>query len=179
LRYLRLSSPTLSWRPLDSRLAQLEARLIHHKTWLQGELAVPLRVDYDATRAMYRREYLEFLNQYVEINQNGDAEPMEQRTARRSELFCTDNPLYSEADHVTVKRIDKIKAWLSSDCAYRDVYEHHALQRHFNTCNWFLRNEKYCEWKNTFFGNHAENDFDRFEKNWHDRVLFVQGEDKN
>ncbi|KAF2635935.1 hypothetical protein P280DRAFT_473562 [Massarina eburnea CBS 473.64] len=156
LRHLRLSSltPISLWRPLDSRLAQLEARLVHHKKWVQEEIAC--RSGYHARKALCRQEYIEFLEQQQVEAGRSDELLIEHRMAKR------------------MRRIDKIKAWLSNNCAYRDVYEHRVRQRHPNTCTWFLDSEEYCKWKNVPFNQTLANDTIGFQQNWHDRVLFVQ-----
>ncbi|KAF1960373.1 hypothetical protein CC80DRAFT_292716 [Byssothecium circinans] len=153
----RLSSPTSStllWRPLDSRLVCLEARLVHHNKWIQGETA-SLPGDH-ATKALHRREYIEFLEQQrIEAERSGEL-LVEKKMAKR------------------MRRIDKIKAWLSNNCAYRDIFEHRARQRHPNTCTWFLNIAKYREWKNAPFDQASANNTDILERHWYDRVLFVQ-----
>lgn len=75
-----------------------------------------------------------------------------------------------------MRRIDKVKSWLSNSCAYRDVYEHRSRQRHENSCHWFLNTTEYCKWKNSAFDDRQANNIDSLDANWHERVLFAQGE---
>lgn len=74
-----------------------------------------------------------------------------------------------------VRRVDKVKAWLSNCCSYLDVYEHRLRQRHPSSCAWFLGTEEYCKWKHAPFDQASANNTDELERSWHDRVLIVQG----
>ncbi|OAG07638.1 uncharacterized protein CC84DRAFT_1089035 [Paraphaeosphaeria sporulosa] len=154
LRHNRLFSPTYLWRPLDSRFAQLEARLVRNKEWLEKELG-GTETEYAITEK-YRAECREFLDKQSQA-QEGEELGL-QRMAKR------------------MRRIDRIKTWLDSNCSYRDIYEHRLRQRHPNTCAWFLDNEKYCRWRNIPFDDESANDTDRLENHWQHRVLFVQAE---
>ncbi|KAL5411566.1 hypothetical protein PMIN04_010197 [Paraphaeosphaeria minitans] len=153
LRHNRLFSPTYLWRPLDSRFAQLEARLVRNKEWLKRELG-GTQTEYAITEK-YRAECREFLDKSAAEE---GAQLGLQRMAKRT------------------RRIDRIKTWLDSNCSYRDIYEHRLKQRHPNTCAWFLDNEKYCRWRNIPFDQESANDTDRLENHWQHRVLFVQAE---
>ncbi|CAI6338080.1 unnamed protein product [Periconia digitata] len=155
LRHVRLCpSPTiLLWRPLDSRLARLEIRIANYKRWIEAEFAC--QPEDDATKELHRRKYTEFLTQQAATD-NHSSTLEDSRMAKR------------------MRRIDKIKAWLSNDCAYQDVYEHRMRQRHPQTCSWFLEMEEYCAWKNFSFYQGLTSNFDDLEETWHDRVLFVQ-----
>ncbi|PSN68713.1 hypothetical protein BS50DRAFT_490737 [Corynespora cassiicola Philippines] len=152
LRHLRLSSTPIIWRPLDSRFAQLEQRLWRHKKWFESETASQNH-DHDQV-SQNRREYVGFLAAQAEKIELGEGE--EHRMARR------------------LRRIDKVKNWLSNCCAYQDVYEHRIRERHPNTSSWFLNSTKYSKWKNAPFNETLANDTDELEQTWHDRVLFVQ-----
>lgn len=66
--------------------------------------------------------------------------------------------------------------WLSNCCAYQDIYERGAKQKHAGSCSWFLEEPKYCRWKNTPFDERIANDTDALQAGWHDRILFVQAE---
>ncbi|KAF2441663.1 hypothetical protein P171DRAFT_418371 [Karstenula rhodostoma CBS 690.94] len=154
LRHNRLFSPTYQWRPLDSRFAQLEARLVRNKEWLEKELGCT-ETEYAVTEKC-RAEYRESLDKQSEGEES--EELGQQRMARQ------------------MRRIDRIKTWLDGNCSYRDVYEYRLRQRHPNTCAWFLDNEKYCRWKNIPFEDESANDTDRLENHWQHRVLFVQAE---
>ncbi|KAF2692106.1 hypothetical protein K458DRAFT_381930 [Lentithecium fluviatile CBS 122367] len=152
LRHLHLSSPTIFWRPLDSRLALLETRLVRHKQWLEGEV---YSQEQDlATIARLRRHYIEHLHQPTESSMG--AECVEYRMTKR------------------MRRVDKVKAWLSNACSYRDIYEHRIQQRHPNSCAWFLRTDEYCKWRNAPFDHGPANDAEELKRTWQDRVLFVQ-----
>ncbi|PVH94142.1 hypothetical protein DM02DRAFT_646105 [Periconia macrospinosa] len=139
--------------PLDSRLARLEARIVCHRRWIEAEFTC--QSEDVATKELQRRQYTEFLSQQADADSHSST--LERlRMAKR------------------MRRIDKIKAWLSNDCAYQDVYEHRMRQRHPNTCSWFLETAEYCSWKNLSFDQTVTDDIDALERTWHDRILFVQ-----
>jgi hypothetical protein len=75
-----------------------------------------------------------------------------------------------------VRRVDRVKTWLDSNCCYLDIYEQRLKQRHPKTCQWFLGNEKYCRWKNIPFDADAASEAGHFGADWQQRILFVQGE---
>jgi hypothetical protein len=78
-----LFSPTYLWRPLDSRFARLEARLVRNKEWLEKELG-RTETKY-ATAEKGRAKYREFLDKRSEA---GESEELgQQRMAKRSLLF--------------------------------------------------------------------------------------------
>lgn len=85
LRHNRLFSPASLWRPLDSRFAQLEARLLRHKVWLELELGSTQREN--ATLEKCRSDYLEFLEKQVEAEES--EELRQQRMAKRSASFIS------------------------------------------------------------------------------------------
>jgi hypothetical protein len=140
------------WRPLDSRLASLEKRLRRHRKWLDKEI----KETNSDLLTQNRKEYLDFLNIGTEAEANGGEEVEVDRMARR------------------LRRVDRVKAWLSNCCAYQDVYEHRIQQRHPNTCTWFLNVPQYCKWRNTPFDGRLANDTDNLHTSWHERIVFVQ-----
>lgn len=75
---------------------------------------------------------------------------------------------------MVVRRVDKVKTWLSNTCSYRDIYEHRLRQRHPDSCAWFLGSEQYCKWKSAPFNQATVDDAEELERTWQDRVLFVQ-----
>jgi hypothetical protein len=77
---------------------------------------------------------------------------------------------------LAVRRIDKVKTWLANTCGYQEIYEHRVGQKHSNSCSWFLDTLEYSRWKNRPFEEQPANDLDSLSSNWHERVLFVQGE---
>jgi hypothetical protein len=106
--------------------------------------------------AQNRREYLDFLNTKTETEDRDDEGLQAERMARR------------------LRRVDRVKAWLSNCCAYRDVYEYKIRQRYPNSCTWFLKTPQYCKWKNTPFDGRLANDTDNLQTSWHERIVFVQ-----
>jgi hypothetical protein len=75
---------------------------------------------------------------------------------------------------VLVRRVDRVKTWLSNTCSYRDIYEHRLRQRHPDSCAWFLGSEEYCRWRIAPFKQATVDDAEELERTWQDRVLFVQ-----
>jgi hypothetical protein len=140
------------WRPLDSRFASLEKRLRRHRRWLDNEIK---ETDSDLI-AENRKEYFDFLKLGIETDANGGEEVEVDRMARR------------------LRRVDRVKAWLSNCCAYQDVYEHRSQQRHPSTCTWFLNIPQYCKWRNAPFDERLANDTDNLHTSWHERIVFVQ-----
>ncbi|KAF1976012.1 hypothetical protein BU23DRAFT_578826 [Bimuria novae-zelandiae CBS 107.79] len=153
-RHYRLPSPAPFWRPLDSRFAQLEVRLLQHRQWIETEFGQN-EEDY-ATVLKHRSKYTDFLNRQVEAGESDESK--QQRMAKR------------------MRRVDRVKTWLGNSCSYRDAYVHRLNQRHPNTCAWFLSEEKYCRWRNVPFDTETANDTEHLETGWQHRVLFVQAE---
>lgn len=69
----------LIWRPLDSRFAQLQQRLLQHRLWIEKEF-VKKEEDY-ATIVKCRREYTEFLAEQAEESEG--EEQRQHRMAKR------------------------------------------------------------------------------------------------
>lgn len=149
LRHRFFNSGSATWRPLDSRFTYLQQRLARHKNWVERVLG---RSNDDITQ---HQDYKNFLKST--FTACGGIEFEGERMARR------------------LRRIDKVKAWLSNCCSYRDIYEHKISQRHPSSCAWFLESQKYCHWKNKPFDERNANSIDSLTESWHERILFVQG----
>lgn len=149
LRHRLFNLRSAAWRPLDSRFTHLQQRLARHKSWIERTLGQ------STDNLLHHREYSTFLKSAESVC--GQIEFEGERMARR------------------LKRVDKVKAWLSNCCSYRDIYEHKISQRHPDTCAWFLESEKYCRWKNKPFNERTANSIDSLTETWHERILFVQG----
>ncbi|KAF2266654.1 hypothetical protein CC78DRAFT_531460 [Lojkania enalia] len=147
LRHRIGSTTAILWRPLDSRFAQLQQRLAKHKEWFETEMRLQ---NFDLL-TQHRKEVLDFLRTQQEPNGELEADRMSRR----------------------MRRVDKVKVWLSSS-DYRDVYEQSRLQRHPNSCTWFLDIPEYCNFKNTPFDSRFADDIDTLTTSRHDRILFVQ-----
>lgn len=80
-----------------------------------------------------------------------------------------------EAYCVTVRRVDKLQSWLASSCSSRKLYEQCVDRRHPKTCKGFLNRIEYTAWKSNAFDPSLANDTEGLERDWQDRVLFVQG----
>jgi len=113
LRHVRLTSRSPAWRPLDSRFTQLEARLLRHKIWLEGELGKSA-LDY-ATIAQHRRDYIEFLDKQAEDGEdNKDSDLIEQRMAKRSGLT-----LYLLREESFANSAKKCEEWIGLEYGLR------------------------------------------------------------
>ncbi|KAF2273239.1 uncharacterized protein EI97DRAFT_436295 [Westerdykella ornata] len=142
---LRHHTPA-DWRPLDSRFVTLLRRLEKHREWIVTGLSD------QGSLLQCRKEYFDLLQPQEGAIREAQAEDM----ARR------------------VRRIDKVKSWLSSDSIYQDIYRHRFTQVLDGSCNWFLETPEYSAWKTAPFGERNANDLDSLRVDWHGRVLFVQ-----
>jgi hypothetical protein len=144
------------WRPLDSRFAQLEGRLTHHRKWLEKETENQIQdfllVD------QYRQRYLRFLHRQANVNINieNNRELSEERMEKR------------------MRRVETVCAWLSNNAPLQHVQTTASRTERLGTCNWFLDLAKYRDWKRQGFNQSRANDMNASKDDWHDRVLFVQ-----
>jgi hypothetical protein len=146
--------PLALWRPLDSRFCRLEARLGHHRRWLEKE--TENQIQQFADIAQHRKMYIDYLHRQSEANSNNHAEDEEQRVARR------------------LRRVEKVQNWLSSSSAI-GANDRNSQQQHPNSCDWFLQTPAYCRWRDQPFDRSTANDKDILEGDWQHRVLFAQG----
>lgn len=140
------------WRPLDSRFAQLERRLTQHRRWLEKETESQIQ-DF-AEIEHERKNYVRSLHRQAEASV--DTGDLEERLAKR------------------IKRVTIIQKWLSSSS--RPPASEKTCMEHLGSCNWFFGLAKYRKWKGQQFDRHRANDTSILQGDWHDRVLFVQGE---
>ncbi|PZD26611.1 FCP1, TFIIF-interacting CTD phosphatase, NLI-interacting factor, partial [Pyrenophora tritici-repentis] len=145
-------APPTPWRPLDSRLVRLEARISQHKRWLQKETET--HVQQYADVSLQRKEYLDFLQRQSEAKVNGLLDQEDQRVAKR------------------LRRVTKVQSWLSSSGTV-NVCDN-IQQRHTNSTAWFLHKNAYIGWRDKPFDHSEANDTDSLVGNWQYRVLFVQ-----
>jgi hypothetical protein len=141
---------------LDSRFAQLEGRLTHHRKWLEKETENQIQ-DYSLVD-QYRQKYLRFLHRQadVDINIENNRELSEERMEKR------------------MRRVGTVCAWLSNNAPFQHVQTTASRTEHLGTCNWFLDLAKYRDWKRQRFNQSHANDMNALKDNWHDRVLFIQ-----
>jgi hypothetical protein len=154
LRHSALALPlVVQWRPIDTRFAQLEGRLTHHRRWLEKEIESQNQDFVDVEQ--HRKRYVRFLYRQAEGNSNGELE--EQRIAKR------------------MRRVEIVGRWLSNSpqAQWSSVGKHRT--EHIGSCNWFLDITKYRNWKKKSFNRDQANDAVALQSDWHDRVLFVQG----
>ncbi|KAH5165808.1 hypothetical protein HBI73_034470 [Parastagonospora nodorum] len=142
------------WRPLDSRFAQLEVKLTHHRRWLERETESHIQ---DFAVVEHRRQkYLRSIHR-----QDGDVhatgELLERRMAKR------------------LRRVELVCDWISNGVQNQRTDPSARRTEHRGSCNWFLDLEKYRKWKNRYIESLANNT-NALQDNWHDRVLFVQAE---
>ncbi|KAF2652460.1 hypothetical protein K491DRAFT_718890 [Lophiostoma macrostomum CBS 122681] len=134
------------WRPLDSRFTQLQQHFAKQTKWLEAITPLSTSPQDHSILLQHQRDYFDYLNFHPESQGEIEAKRMGRR----------------------MRRIARVKAWISDCCAYRDIYDLRARQRHPKTCSWFLSALEYCQWKNAPF------DRQRANNDWHERVLFVQ-----
>jgi hypothetical protein len=143
------------WRPLDSRFAQLEGRLTHHRRWLEKETESQIQ-DYSLVDQC-RQKYLRYLLRQADANvTSSSGELEEERIAKR------------------LRRVEIVRGWISNNKQrqYLDVTA--GRTEHLGSCNWFLDLAKYRAWKGRNFNQTHANDTNLLKSDWHDRVLFVQ-----
>lgn len=145
------------WRPLDSRFAQLEARLTQHRRWLEKETQSQVQDFAEIER--HRKKYIRCLKGLTRTGVNGDGELETQRVARR------------------LKRIEKARHWIS-DGPHLDQ-ETTSCPQDAGSSDWFFSSIKYRRWKEMTFDQARANDTGALNSDWHDRVLFVQGRSIN
>ncbi|KAF2018188.1 hypothetical protein BU24DRAFT_166726 [Aaosphaeria arxii CBS 175.79] len=145
----RYDFASAAWKPLDTRFTHLQQRLVRHRRWVEATLAQ----DEEAS-ARNRQKYIDVL--FPNVRTNSDATAEADRMARR------------------IRRLDKVKGWLSSCCAYRDTYEQSLNSSHSGSGSWFLNIPEYCRWKNTPFNETNANSTDHLSETWLGRLLFVQ-----
>jgi hypothetical protein len=104
-----------------------------------------------------RETYLRFLHHDTDINRNGSVEHDDQRLAKR------------------VKRVEKVKIWLSGSSVVDTDINRDYQQQHANPCAWFLQMPLYCKWRYQPFDPHSANDSEALKATWQHRILFVQG----
>ncbi|KAF1849900.1 uncharacterized protein K460DRAFT_326227 [Cucurbitaria berberidis CBS 394.84] len=155
LRPLTLNSTQSAlWRPLDSRFARLEARIFHHRKWLEKETENQIQ-NYDDI-AQHRNHYISYLNRQQDLNGYSNGELEHHRIAKR------------------LRRVAKIKAWLSNRSSQAEKPDSGARQHSPNSCAWFLETQAYRNWKSDPFDRSKANDTNALENTWQHRVLFVQ-----
>lgn len=156
MRHLTFDSThSAQWRPLDSRFSRLEARLTHHRRWLEKETENQIQ-NYDEI-AQHRNRYFTFLNRQHDVNANNGGGLGDQRLAKR------------------LRRVEKIKLWLSSGPSSVEVPNSNSRQQSLSSCAWFFETPAYLKWKNGSFEKSKANDKNDLEDTWQHRVLFVQG----
>ena len=148
-----LTLPTL-WRPLDSRLVRLDARINQHRKWLQKETENHIQQYADVS--LHRKDYLDFLQRQSEVKVNGHVDHEDQRVAKR------------------LRRVAKVQSWLSGS-GIGNAYDNGQQQHHTHSTAWFLHTDAYVRWRDKPFENAEANDSDALVGNWQHRVLFVQG----
>ncbi|CAE7193427.1 hypothetical protein HRS9139_08925 [Pyrenophora teres f. teres] len=146
-------TPPTPWRPLDSRLVRLEARISQHRRWLQKETETHVQQYADVT--LHRREYLEFLHRQSEAKVNSPLDQEDQRVAKR------------------LRRVTKVQSWLSSS-GVGNTYDNSHQESHTNSTTWFLHTDAYVRWRDKPFDGTEANDRDSLVGNWQHRVFFVQ-----
>jgi hypothetical protein len=140
---------------LDSRFAQLEGRLTHHRRWLEKETENQIQ-DYSLVD-QYRQKYLRYLHRQADANViNSNRELEEERIAKR------------------LRRVKIIRDWISNSTQLQLVDGTAGRTEHLGSCNWVLDLLKYRAWKGRNFNQTHANDTNLLKSNWHDRVLFVQ-----
>ncbi|KAF2833974.1 hypothetical protein CC86DRAFT_312197 [Ophiobolus disseminans] len=155
LRHLTFVSPLASqWRPMDSRFARLEARLTHHRRWLEKETESEVQ-DFSNIEH-HRKRYVRFLRRQADANGNS-AELEEERLAKR------------------MRRIEIVRGWLSNSLVSKQTYRD-INSDDIGSCNWFLDMTKYRKWKSRAFERSRANDLQALQSDWHDRILFVQAD---
>ncbi|KAH7085131.1 hypothetical protein BKA63DRAFT_499053 [Paraphoma chrysanthemicola] len=158
-RHLAVASAApVHWRPLDSRFARLEGRLIQHRRWLEKE--TESHVQDFAEVEHHRRKYLRYLH-------------------RQADVHATDAPDAVLEEHRLLKRLRRvgiIQAWLLDVSHSEQVCSNVCQIDQLGSCNWFLQAPKYQRWKKETFDPRRANDKDALKSDWHDRVLFVQAE---
>jgi hypothetical protein len=153
LRHMAFTSP--QWRPLDSRFAQLEGRLTHHRRWLEKETESYIQ-DFSFVD-QYRQKYLRYLHRQADVNVNdSNGELEDERMVKR------------------MRRVEIIRRWVSNSTQLQDVDITAGRTEHLGSCNWFLDSPKYRAWKGRSFNQIHANDKNLLNGDWHDRVLFVQ-----
>lgn len=105
----------------------------------------------------HRDHYVQYLHRRTDANSPVDGELEEHRLAKR------------------LRRIESVRSWLASTSQRGQIDATHRTG-HANSCNWFLDLAQYRKWKNTDFNERQANDTSALRDDWHDRVLFVQGE---
>lgn len=148
-------SAIAQWRPLDSRFAQLEGRLTHHRRWLEKE--TESQVQDFATVEQHRQKYLRFLHRQADTNTDNNDELEEHRMAKR------------------MRRVEIVCNWLSSSPPSQVAGANAHQSEYLGSCNWFLDLRKYRKWKERAFERSRANDTEALRDDWHDRVLFVHG----
>jgi hypothetical protein len=166
LRHRVGSLSAAQWEPLDSRFAQLKERIADHRKWLDSMVGLHNQEGLDEQQRRHLRPFNTSLHTTHVGAENGGM-------ARYSQYSLALLP--PDANHYQVRRIQRIKSWLSNCNGYQDIYEHRVHQRHPNTCGWFLTNPVYCRWKNAPFDQKTANNTAALDCTWHDRILFVQG----
>jgi hypothetical protein len=149
------STRVAQWRPIDSRFAQLEGRLAHHRKWLEKETEGPNQ-DYAEVDGN-RKRYVRFLQRQADSNVNGNGELEEQRLAKR------------------MRRVAIVQRWLSNSSQIQRIRIEEQRTGHLGSCNWFLDLPKYRNWKKKRFDQNHANSTSALQGDWHDRVLFIQG----
>ncbi|KAL5120085.1 hypothetical protein ACEQ8H_001910 [Pleosporales sp. CAS-2024a] len=150
--------PTVSaqWRPLDSRFAQIEARLTHHRRWLAKE--TESQVQDFAVIEQHRQRYLQTLHRQSESDDDASEEIQAYRLAKR------------------VPQVDTLCDWLSNSPHSHGGAANKSATDHLGSLNWFLSLKQYHTWKQKGFDQSLANDASALKNDWHDRVLFVQAE---
>jgi hypothetical protein len=144
---------TAQWRPMDSRFAQLENRLTHHRRWLEKE--TENQVQDFAEIEHHRKAYIRLLHRHRDAPINGELE--EERMAKR------------------MRRVDIVRRWISKSSQHVISRESTRVE-HLGSCNWFLELQKYRTWKHRPVERQHANSAEALQNDWHDRILFVQGE---
>jgi hypothetical protein len=148
------STSSAQWRPLDSRFARLEGRLIHHRRWLEKE--TESQVQDFAVVEQRRRKYLRSIH-HQDIIRNSIGELQEHRVAKR------------------IKRVETVCNWISNGSQIQHAAANASVTEHLGSCNWFFELKKYRDWKEVGFDASRANDRSTLQDNWHEQVLFVQG----
>lgn len=154
MRNLKLhSNSALQWRPIDSRFAQLESRLTHHRRWLAKE--TESQVQDFAEIEQHRKRYIRSLHRQAEpIGSNGELE--RDRIAKR------------------LRRVEVVRGWVLKASQTTEIIESTSIE-HLGSCNWFMDLSNYRTWKGRKYDCTSANNAKTLQDDWHDRILFVQG----
>ncbi|KAL6707170.1 hypothetical protein ACN47E_004717 [Coniothyrium glycines] len=143
-----------TWRPLDARFARLEARLVHHRKWLEKETSN--YVQHYAEIEQYRNFYFEFLLRQSEPASNKRTIAEHERSGKR------------------LRRVNKIQTWLSSYSTLTAIYDYDTSPFSGGSWVWFYDIPMYRRWKDGLFVSSIANDKSTLASTWQHRILFVQ-----